>query len=481
MAHKISTYWHTFMHLGVKDTMPVSKQKKVILSNYLSVFTFLLFFIPTLTSFIILFDRVSSEPTYYLSLLSIMSMLSVPFMNRRSEGSAGFMLSVITPVLSFFFALMSIGEMENYMTEDAFFDTRSLLLACVILPLSLIDKSEKWKMALALFVCLLCYTLYAPFETLILEHNNLIIKGSRTVRWIDMRSVVPFALITGGALFLLHINQLYENRISQLAEELSQKNSRITDSITYARRIQAAILPGQQALAQSLTDYFILFRPRDIVSGDFYFLEHKDGMDYIAVADCTGHGVPGAFVSMLGFAFLVEIIHEQKEPKSNEILELLRSKIKQAFKTDNETESPKDGMDIAFCVFDRDQKKLCYSGAYNPLYRIRNNELTEYKATRSPIGHHKRELPFVSETIDAQPGDCFYMFSDGYVDQIGGATGDKFKSHRFRELLLSICNLPLHEQHEALEKNLDNWMQAAENKQRYEQVDDILVIGFKLI
>lgn len=252
------------------------------------------------------------------------------------------------------------------------------------------------------------------------------------------------------------------------------QNNEITSSIHYAKRIQQAVLPGKHILEKSLPDHFIFFKPRDIVSGDFYWVEEKDSMIFICAADCTGHGVPGAFMSLLGLTFLNEIVNKDGVIRADEILNNLRSSIINSLSTPGESEETKDGMDLALVVIDLEKDQMEFAGAYNPLILIRDNELIEYKADKMPIGTHVGpEKPFSTCAIPLKKDDMIYMFSDGYQDQFGGERDAKYKSKPFKKLLQRISPQQAQVQAELLEAELDAW------KKDTEQVDDILILGFR--
>ncbi len=224
---------------------------------------------------------------------------------------------------------------------------------------------------------------------------------------------------------------ILERTVKERTEEVmhqkdlvEKKNKDITDSINYAKNIQEAILPKLANIEKVFPDSFVLFKPRDIVSGDFYWMEHKEKRTFIAAADCTGHGVPGAFMSMLGNAFLDEIVNNNPENiKASEVLNLLRDNVIDSLhQTGGEGES-KDGMDIALCIIDWEAKKLEYAGANNPLYLLRNNVLNEIKGDKMPIGYHIRKEPYKNHELDVFVGDTLYIFSDGFADQFGGPNG----------------------------------------------------------
>lgn len=264
-------------------------------------------------------------------------------------------------------------------------------------------------------------------------------------------------------------------KIKNQRDQIFQQKKEITDSIQYASRIQTAILPPDHLMDSGVKDNFILYKPRDIVSGDYYWMTHVDGKTIIAAADCTGHGVPGAFMSMLGIAFMNEIVNKIQLTQPSQILNQLRENVVHSLHQTGQEGEAQDGMDIALCVFDSADGLLQYSGANNPLYLIRNDELIEYKADKMPIGIFKgMDKEFSNHEIVTEKGDCVYIFSDGFVDQFGGDKGKKFMSKNFKRLLLSICAKPMKTQGEILDKTIKEW------RGEIDQIDDILVMGFRI-
>jgi len=283
---------------------------------------------------------------------------------------------------------------------------------------------------------------------------------------------------------LIRIRNILEQKVIERTKEIAaqkevieKKNDDITASINYASRIQSALLPPDEVITEILQEHFILFKPRDIVSGDFYWLKNiGDGQNpqyVIVAADCTGHGVPGAFMSMLGVALLNEITVKGEKHTAASILESMRQKVKISLRQTGKDGETKDGMDIALCIFEPKKLHLQFAGAYNPLYIISDNELIEYKATRSPIGIYIKEKQFENNEIELKPNDCFYIFTDGFHDQSSEA-GAKFKTLKFKALMLGMGNLSMTEQKVRLEKVHEEW------KGKAEQTDDILVIGVRV-
>jgi PAS domain S-box-containing protein len=258
---------------------------------------------------------------------------------------------------------------------------------------------------------------------------------------------------------------------------IEQKNKDILDSISYAKRIQDAIFPPEALVKELLPQSFVLFKPKDIISGDFYWVEKFHNKTYIAAVDCTGHGVPGALLSIVGYNLLSKAINEHDLTNPNEILNELSTGINQTLRQNIDGSGIKDTMDIALCSIDRVTNKLEFAGAYNSLYLVRDGKLIEIRANRFPVGVFLRGAvqKFTNNQMQLQKGDMIYLFSDGYADQFGGPKGKKLKYNEFRKLLLSLHNLPVKEQKEALNKNLEEWKWITE-----EQTDDILVIGIRI-
>lgn len=264
------------------------------------------------------------------------------------------------------------------------------------------------------------------------------------------------------------------DKITVQHNEIVEQQENIKQSIRYAREIQRAALPSENLFTEQFTNHFIFFKPRDVVSGDFYWLNSVDNQIIVAAADSTGHGVPGAFVSMLGISMLNEIVHRGGISHACQILDKLRDRIKHALSQTGADNEQKDGMDIALCVIDFDKKQLQFAGANNPLYVIRKNELIELKGDRQPIGIHLRERPFTNHEMELRTGDMLYIFSDGFSDQFGGEKGRKFLSKKFKKLLLDIHSKDTTQQKQTLESTFNNW------KGKLSQVDDVLVMGIQI-
>lgn len=266
------------------------------------------------------------------------------------------------------------------------------------------------------------------------------------------------------------------NHVVEQRDKIEAQNKDIKSSFQYASRIQNAVLPPKQNFKNLLGDYFIFFRPRDIVSGDFYYLNQKNNKVIVAAADCTGHGVPGALMSILGVSLLNQIVIQLPDDfTSGQILSHLRSEIKKSLRQTGKKDETKDGMDISLSVIDMKNQRLEFSGAFNPLLIVRNNEQLLYKGDKMPIGVYlKEEKDFVTKSIELEQGDMLFMYSDGFQDQFGGKDKRKFLPKKLRRMLAENAHLELKKQESALAEQFDQW------KGEEPQIDDVLVIGIRV-
>ncbi|PIP54562.1 MAG: hypothetical protein COX07_04665 [Bacteroidetes bacterium CG23_combo_of_CG06-09_8_20_14_all_32_9] len=265
-------------------------------------------------------------------------------------------------------------------------------------------------------------------------------------------------------------------------EELEQKNITIADSIRYASFIQTALFTPEADIKKFFPDSFIFFKPRDIVSGDFYWFFKRENKIFFCVADCTGHGVPGALITMLGVSFLNEILLTNKYISASEVLNELRMKVINSLNQKGLEGEQQDGIDIALCCLNTDTMELQFSGAFNPLVIIRKNNsgfqngnnLEIIKPDRMPIGIYPKMSSFKNNHLTVNKGDWLYLFSDGYQDQLGGPDKKRFRSKQLKEIILTIYEKTMQEQHDILLKTFENW------KGKEEQTDDVLVLGIRL-
>ena len=324
------------------------------------------------------------------------------------------------------------------------------------------------------------------YETQAKEKENALLLAqseAAEARLTKTRAILIITIIAIGVFIVMMIQLVRQNNLKKKANlELEQKNlliteqkKEITDSIQYASRIQNAMLPPGDYLDSLLPERFILYMPRDIVSGDYYYITERNGQVICVAADCTGHGVPGAFMSLLGIAFLNQILSKHTDLHADLILEDLRSQVIAALHQTGREGENQDGMDVALYILDPKTRKVEFSGANNPLLVYRNGELIEARADKMPIGIHTRyKDSFTRHELTLKKGDMLYTFSDGYPDQFGGPNQKKFMIKNFKKMLQEIHMKPMEEQKKIMQQTLRDWMASAD------QVDDILVIGVRI-
>lgn len=299
---------------------------------------------------------------------------------------------------------------------------------------------------------------------------------SDTIRFYDVAITFMFSFILIYFVVSVLVKSYREEKKinTYQKDKLVFQKAQITDSIQYAKSLQTALLTEESVLDTLLPNHFIYYKPKDIVSGDFYWAKKVNDVTIVAAADCTGHGVSGAFMSVIGISLLNEIVRRKEIKSASQALEVLRHEIKETLNQSEKDYSHINSIDIALCVIYHEEKKIEYAGANAPLYILRDDKLIEYRPTRNPIGLTPIEIPFLNNEIEYFDGDMFYLFSDGFVDQFGGEDGKKFRTRRFKHMLLEIYKKPLVIQKDLIDLNLRKWM-----NNKHEQVDDILVIGFK--
>ncbi|HYG53170.1 MAG TPA: tetratricopeptide repeat protein [Flavobacteriales bacterium] len=298
---------------------------------------------------------------------------------------------------------------------------------------------------------------------------------------VQQQRMLIYIAVTGIVLLVLFLLMLYNRysikhrankKIAAAYKEVEYKNREITDSINYARRLQEAILPPEKLIQQHLNDFFILFKPKDIIAGDFYFFEAKDHMVFIAAGDCTGHGVPGAMVSVVCSNALSRCVKEFNLNDPGKILDKTRSLVLETFeKSESEV---KDGMDISFCAINMQTLELKWAGAHNSLFLIQNGLATEVTGDKMPIGKSENTRPFTTHSLQLARGNSFYMFTDGFADQFGGKKQKKFKASAMHKLIVDAQDLSMHEQKTRLLAGFESW------RGGLDQVDDVCIIGIKI-
>lgn len=256
--------------------------------------------------------------------------------------------------------------------------------------------------------------------------------------------------------------------------ELQLRNKDLTDSLNYARRIQAALLPAEHHIRKIFNDYFIFYRPKHIVSGDFYWFSERDDKYFIAAADCTGHGVPGALMSMIGLELIQKIINEMKVDDTDQLLLIMNRELESAFfKEESGKALIRDGIEMSICIIDKKTREMEFSGAFLPVYIVRDDKLIELKGDKKNVVQSFAMVSFNRSTFRLREGDILYLFSDGYADQFGGPENKKFMYRRLRHILLTISKYPLLDQARILDETITSWMDG------HDQIDDMMILGVR--
>lgn len=438
------------------------------------------------------------------SLLSISSVLfAVKFLNMRKYTPVLF--KILLGIVVIFGGVIVIDILGFFRLSSMLSKNLSSLLTIIILPATIYIYKKGHKPALFFLIAWGFYVSGALIHLLrlsaVLPYTNF------TANSLQIGSALEMILLSFAVADLLNrlkkenteiienqkiilekevkirtaeLNEKQEEILTQNHEliahrEIIEENQKHTNaSINYAKNIQNAVFPSQLLFSRYFTDFFIIFKPRDVVSGDFYWAKEIDGKLYFSVSDCTGHGVPGALVSMLGITLFNEISQRKEMSNTADILNELRKQLKKSLGQKDFSSVSKDGIDTAFCIYDHKTKKLQYSGAYNPLLIIRNQETITLKPNRQPIGVYANEKPFTYEEITLQENDMLYLFSDGIIDQLDDENNEKYKIYRFRKLLLSLIDKDVDEQKKIIENTHNEW------RGSFKQIDDILVLGIKV-
>lgn len=445
---------NSLLEAGVYNDLPEGEKKRIRLLNrliFLSVLVMLVFSV---------LDAVNG---YYqmlaIGLVVCLAAWAQQMLVRSRRYTAAKHLVFFLILATVTFTAIFVGDSSG---------TQYMLVPVTMIPLLIFSSrtTAAFLFFLVLGFYVLVYYLQQRIEPLLVLPGHLVPVYTITATFCMMGITYMFTS------YARSVNESYEELILNKTDQLVAAYKDITDSITYARRIQHTILPSVKTVRECLPDSFILYKPQSIVAGDFYWVEREGGKIFFSVADCTGHGVPGAMVSVMCSNALKKAVKETGICVPAKILDRTVQVLQEQFeKSELEVQ---DGMDLALCAFDPESSVLEYAGAHNPLCLVRNGELTEIKADKQPVGKYAHRLPFTNHALQLQKGDCLYLFSDGYADQFGGDKGKKFKQSQLRALLLSVSSLPMQEQKDILEETFETW------RGSLEQVDDVCVMGVRV-
>ncbi|GAB4199341.1 MAG: hypothetical protein OHK0057_31230 [Thermoflexibacter sp.] len=469
----ISQWWSKLSQIGIREEHLFGQKTAIKLINVSSAFS-----ISTYLNYII-FDLIDKDDLggwiYAVGLLIVFGVFYL-------QAKAYYTLAKYIFFLSFIFIATSLSVIFGSQLGS-----ENVLFVSCIFAVFCFDKS--YHALPIVLLCIVCFFIakYAHQHfTPNISSNNIFISASY---YPNVIAIFLYLYIFTNLFKKNHVKYEEEikkqkNEITLQKEELFQVHKQLTDSVRYAKRIQTATLPTKEKISTYL-DYFIFYQPKDIVSGDFYWFARvddkdsspNDGHNYkllIVCGDCTGHGVPGAFMTMIANALLYQIVNEENITEPREILQELNRKLVTTLRQDVDDYKINDGMDIGICLLDKKQKTMKFAGSKHSLIMLRNQNLIEISGSRSPIGGYFSKIKqYEQHIITYQEEDIFYLFTDGYADQFGGDNNKRFNKHNFKLLLTEIHTLPLSNQKYVLENRLQQWQGIQK------QIDDILVIGFK--
>jgi serine phosphatase RsbU (regulator of sigma subunit) len=449
--------FQTIKNWGIKIDTPSDEIRTIRLLNYIcftgAITAFFYAFI-----FVLIGDLIPVLVDFSLVILFLPSLI----LNKKAKYNAARIALIITSNISVLVLLVVYGE--------AFKDELFYILTAV---LGIIIFKNRKHALLSFLVAIFFYffsKIYCSFYAPKFEFNQVLIYPLNIVH-IVVVALIIFLLIT----YVKNENNNYERQIVKINKDFEVKEIYILDSLKYASIIQRAIIGSKEDILKRFIDGFIIFKPKDIVSGDFYWFAEIGNEKIIVAADCTGHGVPGAFMTILGNNFLNEIVLGDKVLSPNKILNELDRKIVKKLVQVNGQEV-NDGMDLSILKVNSTDRNIEYASAMNSILRISKNELTTIRGTRVPVGSNQygENKEYFQTTLDYVEGDKFYLFTDGYEDQFGGEKGKKFLKKKMRDLIFSINHLPMLEQRDILEHSFQDW------RQYEDQTDDVLVIGITL-
>jgi len=462
LVHSISKFFQSILQLGIQPEMTFVQRRNIQVTNGVALISLLItfpFFIP------LVFAKTQTDVIINIvtNLFSSVPALVILYLAKLGRHNAARLL-LLFYFMAFLFGLpFFVGHYSG----------TNMHLATVLLGTILLFEN-RWLVLLSFTITwfLLVFSNYlfsAPINHLNLEINNPIF----ILNSLSMGIMFYFA-----ANAFKQESNLYQKQIELTNDELADKNKQIKESIQYAQYIQKSLLPDIAPLQKVFPDSFIFYQPRDVVSGDFYWLQPlPNGLFCVAVADCTGHGVPGALMSMLGLSYLEQIVVERGVHQPNLVLQELDTAIRKSLRQD--TTQNQNGLDIGLCLIDQTSQILHFAGAYHPAWLVSSQgQWHELKANRHSIGSKARQENFAFElqTFQYQPDTMLYLFSDGYKDQFGGANNQKFSTKQLKSLLIGLSPLPCGEQAAQVEQGINQWMQAGKEA----QIDDISLLGIRL-
>lgn len=465
-------FWDKISLLGTTGNYSDNLRRNIILSNQIGFVLFVLSFAIGIIVTIIL-----PSNTLVISWFGGLAVGLAAVLVLNAKG-------LIYPsrlLLSFALPLVIVGATihtrilyPEIVHEGSYYIPRYYMIGTVVIPLLLFSFEEKKPLILSLLFNMLLIILYNPlhywFDVAPSDFGTEIQEED----FISISSAIAAFIIISGCMFLLRINFIYENRVKGLLKETEQKNEDIESSIRYAKRLQTALLPSERTMEETGKNLFILYKPKDIVSGDFYQIHDFGDLKILAVVDCTGHGVPGAFMSIISGNALRRAIKETSKASPDEILKKANELITEEFDKELGKEI-RDGMDVSLCIVDTRNKEVLFAGTNQRIYYVEDDNLQEHRSTATQVSGENRAGYFDLVRFNYNIGGQIFLSTDGFPDQFGGVEDKKFGRKRIKETFLGISQLPVYQQGQQVDEVISSWMGEGE------QTDDICVLGFKLV
>lgn len=478
--------WELVSNYGVDKSLTLASTRKVIITNQLAYISFLI--VLGLNVSFLFNPEFGFDPAGFFSSFLI---LTTPLLNKLNyQKAAAFIFATLMPLSLTFFSSINKTFAPTPLPFVSYLLPKFFLLSLLILPLVVIDSRHKLLLTIAIGINLSCIFLADYLNMLFGVSIDFAELSFESYSNLNYLLILPMAILILGFLFLNNITTKSEDQILKQNKNLAianakieQINKNITDSIEYAKYIQNALLPEITTLHCCFNDVFVYNKARDIVSGDFYFYRqcviHEKPAVVIAVADCTGHGVPGGFMSVLGISLLNDIISSSTYTSSADILNELRERVKSALNQTGRPMEQRDGLEMAVVIYDIESKVIEFSGAHNPMVIInKEKEISTLKADKMPISFHVNEKPFASQKITLHGGEMCYLFTDGIIDQMN-KNGNRVMNRNFKKWLEQGFECSGQEQLKHFEQKMQKWMTIKDMKLT-EQLDDMLLLGFRI-
>lgn len=473
-TNSVREVWDKISELGTANIESDNLRRNIIVSNQIGAVLFAFSLLIGLTVVVIL-----PSNSLVISWFGGLAFSLGIFLWLNSIGQINASRLLLSFVLPFIIVGATVHTRIMYpdiVHDGSYYIPRYYMIGTIVIPLLIFSFEEKIPLILAILSSMVLMMLYNPLHHYFGVAPQDFGHEVKEESFISVSTVMSAIIIVSGSIFLIRLNAIYEGRIKALLAETDQKNKDIESSIRYAKRLQTALLPSSKgnAVGGDSQNLFILYKPKDIVSGDFYQIHDFGNQKLLAVVDCTGHGVPGAFMSIISSNALRRAVREAQQVSPDNILKKANELISEEFNKEVGYEI-RDGMDVSLCLVDQDKKEIQFSGTNQRLYYVENGEMVEYRAKMEHGDIDSKTSHFDLVKFNYNAGGQIYMTTDGLPDQFGGDDDKKFGRKRIKETFLNVSQLPVMQQGKVMEETISTWIGKGE------QTDDMCVLGFKLV